>query len=433
MNTAQFTILIRLPFVRGSFVDPPQADWSAAKDRALWKVISKTSKTSDLDWGELANRFQVPPTFILQQAAWLYERHLDHVRAQMKKVGTTNTSTTPGVGGSHATIGSVPMRRAGSGSSGAVSRTPSAMSIRHKDSPVLRGDSGAPAPSLSRTPSTNTITQSRAQFQQAQQPHIRLALQPSARVGLSDQRPSTQAARSSSIEVEKERAGLEDPGIIESTSPSSSGSESGSEDPIHRSQLFKRPPRFRAQRPREHLAPVNEPYEGDEIEPSVNVSLPFANVTSSRTNTSENAFKDVLNPPLFGRLRPTLSSTAQVSSKATGLKSGQPTKGPSASGKEKTSDASSSIASSTSDAPKSSMTNSGPLSPKHRMELARLSPKKRGLKGRREGSEGTPSMGSSFSDIDDASMSQSALEEALLSNIQHGRMSTLSQLRSRYL
>lgn len=33
----------------------------------------------------------------------------------------------------------------------------------------------------------------------------------------------------------------------------------------------------------------------------------------------------------------------------------------------------------------------------------------------------------------DASISQSALEEALLSNIQHGRMSTLSQLRSRYL
>ena len=33
----------------------------------------------------------------------------------------------------------------------------------------------------------------------------------------------------------------------------------------------------------------------------------------------------------------------------------------------------------------------------------------------------------------DASITQSALEEALLSNIQHGRMSTLSQLRSRYL
>ncbi|KAJ5124154.1 uncharacterized protein N7515_007979 [Penicillium bovifimosum] len=73
----------------------------------------------------------------------------------------------------------------------------------------------------------------------------------------------------------------------------------------------------------------------------------------------------------------------------------------------------------------------------------------------RETSDGTPSMGSSFSDLDgmysepedsgfqlidwsDASVTQSALEEALLSNMQHGgmasRMSTISQaLRSRYL
>lgn len=73
----------------------------------------------------------------------------------------------------------------------------------------------------------------------------------------------------------------------------------------------------------------------------------------------------------------------------------------------------------------------------------------------REVSDGTPSMGSSFSDLDgmtpdpeddelllidppDASVTQSALEEALMSNMQHGgmasRMSTISQaLRSRYL
>ncbi|KZN87382.1 Autophagy-related protein [Penicillium chrysogenum] len=73
----------------------------------------------------------------------------------------------------------------------------------------------------------------------------------------------------------------------------------------------------------------------------------------------------------------------------------------------------------------------------------------------REASDGTPSMGSSFSDLDgmcpnpedsgfqlidwsDASVTQSALEEALLSNMQHGgmasRMSTISHaLRSRYL
>ncbi|KAG4033287.1 hypothetical protein MFRU_005g02990 [Monilinia fructicola] len=70
----------------------------------------------------------------------------------------------------------------------------------------------------------------------------------------------------------------------------------------------------------------------------------------------------------------------------------------------------------------------GPLSPRRTMELQ---------SERSDG--GTPSMGSSYSDLDvDASVTQSALEEALASNMQAGgmasRMSTISQaLRSRYL
>lgn len=105
-----------------------------------------------------------------------------------------------------------------------------------------------------------------------------------------------------------------------------------------------------------------------------------------------------------------------------------------------------------------------PINPDRRRtaELARLSPRRRAAG--REGSDGTPSMGSSFSDLDgapfpqqmniiyscvcrfanyyiqpaDASLTQSALEEALLSTMQRGgvasRMSTISQaLKSRYL
>ena len=102
------------------------------------------------------------------------------------------------------------------------------------------------------------------------------------------------------------------------------------------------------------------------------------------------------------------------------------------------------------------------LSPRHRSELSKLSPRVR-----KDGSEGTPSMGSSFSDLDgmfdssfpkrpgmelgievsnanerakitDASISQSAIEEAFMSHMQHGgttsRMSSISQaLRSKYL
>lgn len=80
------------------------------------------------------------------------------------------------------------------------------------------------------------------------------------------------------------------------------------------------------------------------------------------------------------------------------------------------------------------------LSPRPAVELAAagLSPLRRPGSGR-EGSDGSPSMGSSFSDLDDASVTQSALEEALMSNMQHGhnesvasRMSNISQaLRSR--
>ena len=51
--------------------------------------------------------------------------------------------------------------------------------------------------------------------------------------------------------------------------------------------------------------------------------------------------------------------------------------------------------------------------------LSTLSPRQRRIA--KEGSEGTPSMGSSFSDLDDASVTQSALEEALAKEMQQGR------------
>lgn len=112
----------------------------------------------------------------------------------------------------------------------------------------------------------------------------------------------------------------------------------------------------------------------------------------------------------------------------------------------------------------------GPLSPRRTAELASLvgrNPRRQQQQQQhgqsKPGSDGTPSMGSSFSDLDgtvrpltsssgsitidscfsssaDTSVTQSALEEALLSNMQGGaggvasRMSTISQaLRSRYL
>lgn len=39
-----------------------------------------------------ATRFEVPLSFILQQAAWLYERQLSQVRDQMRRVGKGDAS-----------------------------------------------------------------------------------------------------------------------------------------------------------------------------------------------------------------------------------------------------------------------------------------------------------------------------------------------------
>jgi hypothetical protein len=40
-----------------------------------------------------AERFEVTLQFLLQQAAWLYDRQLSQVRAQMRKVGTTQSNS----------------------------------------------------------------------------------------------------------------------------------------------------------------------------------------------------------------------------------------------------------------------------------------------------------------------------------------------------
>ncbi|KAF2735127.1 hypothetical protein EJ04DRAFT_511962 [Polyplosphaeria fusca] len=423
MATERFTVLLRLPFTRGDFVDPPYADWNEAKDRALWRVISKSSKTSDLDWVELALRFEVPPTFLLQQAAWLYERHLDHVRSQMKKVGGATVSATSTSHSNQSALGGIPMQRGGSNGS-RNSQTPSALSTRTKDGPMPRGENSTPSstiPPLSRTPSTNTITQSRAYTQQG------IARNPSSRLARPTGSGSSQQIQPATLispNVESESGDANSEAAPESSSTSSS-SDSDVENPIHRSQLFKRPPRFqRAQKPRDLHSYDEENDDQYDSASNQHVVLPFAKVAGEVSNTNADASKRMPDEPIPHRNHP-----PPIQSMALNRKSSETSRGQAMKMALEKKDASSSLASSASDAP----VRPGPLSPRHRSDLARQSPARMSSKGKREGSEGTPSMGSSFSDIDDAGISQSALEEALLSNIQHGRMSTLSHFRSRYL
>ncbi|KAF2839179.1 hypothetical protein M501DRAFT_954368 [Patellaria atrata CBS 101060] len=377
-----YTVLIRLPFARGDFVDPPLVEWDAAKDKQLWKIISRSPKTGDLDWQELANKFQVSPTFILQQAAWLYERHLSHVKAQMKKVGALNA--TPSLGSERVATpaGGVPMHRLGSGGRGSCA--PSALSIRPKESPLLKGEAsvpGTPRPvsTLSRTPSTNTITQSRLLPSSFRHPPIR-------------RRPTPPTGASSPAST---------------SSSSSTSSETKETNLTHRSQIFRRAPRHKA-KPHPALSTLSSGPEtaAEEDSESSSHSLPFARVAAGGPDPGATTTL-----PKQGRAegkKPAVDSSASSLASASVSASGQGQRGE----RER---------------------KPGPLSPRRRAELARLSPRGK----RREGSEGSPSMGSSFSDLDDTSVTQSALEEALLSNMQHGglsRISTLSQaIRSKYL
>ena len=90
-------------------------EWDSAKDKALWKLISNSS-SKDLDWEDMSVKFNVSLPFLLQQAAWLYERHFESMRAQMKKLGVSGTATPSSqpAQGESAVAGSVPMSRTGS-------------------------------------------------------------------------------------------------------------------------------------------------------------------------------------------------------------------------------------------------------------------------------------------------------------------------------
>ncbi|KAF2205112.1 hypothetical protein GQ43DRAFT_437341 [Delitschia confertaspora ATCC 74209] len=421
MSAIQFTTIIRLPFARGEFTDPIQVDWDATKDRALWKVISKSSKTSDVNWEELAVTFQVSPTFMLQQAAWLYERHLEHVRAQMKKVGNTVSIATTWGGASNnvVTTASSP-KRVGNTDVGA-SRTSSSLSEYLTDSNVPRGNSDTPVPSLSRVASTNTVIRSHTNL--AEQRRDVCEPKPRTTVGLSVPSDRTTSAFPSGG-VSSQTAEPESP-THSSSSSSSQSSDSDMHSLLHRSQLFRRPPRFHVPRSQEMLTSDDATDRG--IENHTPSMLPFANlsfVQSAGRNdhlrkASSTPYNTGQHPPPNRLHKPNKGTTL-----AGGVDEGSP---------EKRRPGQNLSPTRSTNPPASSTVSSGLLSPSHRAESGNTGPKRRLVKGRREGSEGTPSIGSSFSDLDDASITQSALEEALLSNIQHGRMSTLSQLRSRYL
>ncbi|PPJ60605.1 hypothetical protein CBER1_03679 [Cercospora berteroae] len=459
-----YTVFIRLPFNRGEFRDPAPTYWTAAKDRQLWKLISK-SHSGDLDWEGLSQDFDVELNFLLMQAAWLSERHMERMRRQMTRVG----GGTAGEGGAGSGIasssgGGVKMERTASRESKLQSG--STTTAARRGSPSFPISSEVPAspitdeprsglPPISRTPSSATVTQSKVTGSRQQQPRSR-ALRGSS----GSTRKVPVAAVAADIVASSKHEHYEDALEHEGRSDSDSGDEPLSA--LARSQAFRRPPPGKkAKSTLSDLASEGDDDRDDDDDdddddassnggylpfaaaskpdpaatlrigsPKRKPAQPAAISTTNTTATSSNPrSRPPREPPARSNTNPESSqSSTHSSSIAPGPAPSKMTRQPS-----QLSSAPSSSDNPSQENPRRASYDSAspalrpahPLSPRQRAQLASLSPR-----SRKDGSEGSPSMGSSFSDLDDTSVTQSALEEALLSNMRAQGGSTMASRMS---
>lgn len=276
------------------------------------------------------------------------------------------------------------------GSRGSKMQSGSTFSALKRDSPVtpIGGEvsPGTNTPQgrvpISRTPSTTTVTQSRITGSRIQQPPQR-ALRGSSGSG----RPPAPIAISANQSPRDEY--YED--AIEHEGPSESDS---SEEPsaASRSQAFRRPliPRKGAKPVLDTLGSDNDA-EDDEDSGGY---LPFA--TASKPDPTAT----LRSSPKRSTAQPTSTSSKPKPTRENSTTTTESSASSASMHRQPSTDT---------DNPTS---RPGPLSPRHRAQLASMSPRYR-----KDGSEGSPSMGSSFSDLDDASVTQSALEDAVMSNM----------------
>ncbi|KAK0729720.1 hypothetical protein B0H67DRAFT_559443 [Lasiosphaeris hirsuta] len=420
-----YVIYVRLPFERGSFDDPLKVNWDEQKSEYLWSAISDSQ--TYIDWNSLAAQFKVSVEFLLQMAAFLTERHTSQLKAQMRKAATAHGSNAPSPvpGAEPAGYPGFPtaeiMRRTGSGGG----RTHSALSIR-KDSPLPRNDipvagpsakTGIPMrPQVSRNSSAGTavVTQNQLNAKNV------------ARADNASRRPRLPSIATAQPSSPFGYDDADDPPRSPSPVASTSSSSSSSESPVQ-SRIIRRPPRFQPSSAGGDGPGDLGDDDEDEAEPAF---LPYQPPSLAQQRGSTYLASGSSGQDLGATLRGDVRDFARRLPRDEG-------KGKELAAQSQTSDSSTSSAAMV---PRRGAAGAGerkppgPLSPRRTAELA-------GAKGRgvsREGSDGTPSMGSSFSDLDDASVTQSALEEALASRMQDGtigsRMSTIGQaIRSRYL
>ncbi|OJJ44239.1 hypothetical protein ASPZODRAFT_135026 [Penicilliopsis zonata CBS 506.65] len=414
-GNVNYTVFIRLPIPRGDFVDPPPIEWNVAKDQALWDILSRPSKGDDVDWKALADNFDVTLQFLLQQAAWLYDQQLSKVRAQMRKVGSTQPNAPSPTGGSvsgSTALGGQPAK--GTLSSG--QRVSSRLASYQKEASSQR------AAGIHRTSSTSTVNQLRGTRETSRNntPTVEVADPKWESAG---RRPSATRREQAAVAQFHRSPTLEEEDLSSSSSSKESSSDSENEISGRRGARFKRFGKFSIHRPG-----LRDDQDDDVDESPAFLPMTYEPTPSGRESLGQDPNAtlrlEAQRPPIHKRRTadrppPPLHKSTTADSSTSSVSSGVPVSHPRG------------------DHPRRTNQIAGVPSPRRTAELSRLS-SRRSVASGRDVSDDTPSMGSSFSDLDDASVTQSALEEALMSNMQHGgmasRMSTISQaLRSRYL
>ncbi|XWW98317.1 hypothetical protein V2A60_006317 [Cordyceps javanica] len=391
MTEPKYTIYVRVPIPRGDFVDPPQVDWDSEKDEALWRILSSATQ-KEIDWNDIAAKFDVTVDFLLKQVAYLTERHASQVRAQVRKAAAAAKGS--------AAPSPVPPAE----SSTAADRRSQLGQPIGRDSPMPRNENnGTIRPAISRGGSGNTTSRDIAGSSprpESKQLPSRTATETAGRRRLSSL-PIAAPSPRPVVYQDPGRDGVVSPGPADSTSGESSEDESSPAQ----SRIIRRPPRYQ-----ENDAAFQVDDDGDdESEPAFqpykstadhNSASDLASTLRGDSRTSTRRGNKQL---ARGRIHQSQTSDSSAGSGALGAESNNPRR------------------------LKSQSSNHGAA------ESAR-SPSGKGKLSSHEGSDGTPSMGSSFSDLDDASVTQSALEEALASHM-HGagsRFSISQAFRSRY-
>ncbi|KAK5991248.1 Autophagy-related protein 29 [Cladobotryum mycophilum] len=270
--TCTYTIFVRVPIPRGTFVDPPTISWDLAKDEALWKILSGAAQ-KEIDWNLVADRFEVPVDFLVQQVAYLTERHASQVRAQVRKATAAakgSAAPSPIPGSESAGVGNL--------------RTASALSIR-RDSPMPRNEGSAMGaavtassrPTISRNTSANTavLRETGASSPKiGSRPGTR-PTDPSRRKRLSSLPIASPAAKSPEIPPEGDPDGLTSPDPADLSSVSSDDDD---DSVPAESRIIRRPPRF--QQP-------DTGYRDDEDEESEPAFQPYKAPRSSDTSSHD--------------------------------------------------------------------------------------------------------------------------------------------------